>query len=77
MKVCTADQKRRVVLPGVAAGDVVGVREVGDDRWELVRLVAAGQPSPRSRAEVLDQMKLFPLSPTLSWEELSSQTREL
>lgn len=71
-----ADQKRRVVLPGVQPGDVLSVSRDPAGRLVLVRLLPE-KPKRRPPAhQVAKALRASPLRPTLSWNELKRVTRE-
>ncbi len=76
MSTVTADQKRRVPLPGAQPGDVFDVQTSGTGKYILEKLVRQANPAPRSASEVLAAMEANPLDPRMRWEELSRQTRE-
>ncbi len=77
MSTVTADQKRRVPLPGAQPGDVFDVQKSPDGRYILEKLVRQAGTRPHSAIEVLAAMEANPLDPSLRWEELRQQTREL
>lgn len=76
MSTVTADQKRRVPLPGAQPGDVYDVQMSGNGKYILEKLVRQAGPRPRSASEVLAALEANPLDPRLRWEELRQQTRE-
>jgi hypothetical protein len=76
MSTVTADQKRRVPLPGAQPGDVFDVQRSENGRYILEKLVQQAGPRPRSASEVLAALEANPLDPRLRWEELRRQTRE-
>ncbi|TVQ38001.1 MAG: hypothetical protein EA370_06240 [Wenzhouxiangella sp.] len=76
MSTVTADQKRRVPLPGAQPGDVFDVQKGPDGKYVLEKLVRQAGPRPQSAAEVLAAMEANPMEPRLGWEELRQQTRE-
>ncbi len=76
MSISRVDSKKRVVLPNGRPGDVYDVRQENDDRVVLVRITVPEAPSPVNREACLKAMKEAPLSPTLSWEQLRTLTRE-
>jgi hypothetical protein len=76
MSTVTADQKRRVPLPGAQPGDVFDVQKTGSGKYILEKLVRQAGPRPRSASEVLAALEANPLDPRLRWEELRQQTRE-
>lgn len=76
MSTTIADQKRRVVLPGVRPGDVLSVNRDTAGRLVLVRLVPE-RPARRPAAkQVNSAIRNKPLRPRLSWPELKRLTRE-
>ena len=76
MSTTIADQKRRVVLPGVQPGDVLSVSRDSAGRLLLVRLLPE-KPKRRLPAhQVAGEMSARPLRPTRSWNELNRLTRE-
>ncbi len=76
MSTTIADQKRRVVLPGIQPGDVLSVSRDPAGRLLLVRLLPE-KPKRRPPAnQVAKTMRANPLRPTLSWNELKRLTRE-
>lgn len=76
MSTTIADQKRRVVLPGVQPGDVLSVSRDPAGRLLLVRLLPE-KPKRRPPAhQVAKAMRASPLRTTLSWNELKRLTRE-
>lgn len=77
MKVCIADQKKRVVLPGISPGECFQVREIESGHLELLRLVPQQATSPKSRSELNERWARFALMPRISWEELRKETRDL
>ncbi len=77
MKVCVADQKKRVVLPGISPGECFQVREIESGHLELLRLVPQETVHALSPAELEDRWAQYALTPRLSWEELRKETREL
>ncbi len=71
-----ADAKKRVVIQGIAPGDVFDVQREGDERYVLVRLHRP-DPEPRKTFEAcLEAMSDAPLRMALSWDELRQITRE-
>ena len=76
MSTVTADQKRRVPLPGAQPGDVFDVQNGPDGNYVLEKLFRQTGPGPLATAEVLAAMAAKPLEPRLSWEEFREQTRE-
>jgi hypothetical protein len=76
MSTVTADQKRRVPLPGAQPGDVFDVQASPDGKYILEKLVRQADTRPQSAIEVLAAMEANPLEPSLRWEELRQQTRE-
>jgi hypothetical protein len=77
MSTTIADQKRRVVLPGVQPGDVLSVNRDSAGRLVLVRLLPE-RPKRRPQArQVAKALRESPLRPTLSWNELKRATRGL
>lgn len=71
-----ADAKRRIVLPEAEPGDIYDVQKRGVGQYLLVRL---HRPKPRrrlSKEDCLRAMAAAPLTPSMSWAELSSLTRE-
>ena len=76
MSTVTADQKRRVPLPGAQPGDVFDIQKTTEGKYILEKLVRQVGARPHSAAEVLAAMEANPLAPRLRWEELSQQTRE-
>jgi hypothetical protein len=76
MTTVTADQKRRVPLPGAQPGDVFDVQKSENGKYILEKLVRQAGPRPNSAMEVLAAMEANPLDPRLRWEELRQQTRE-
>lgn len=77
MKICTADQKKRVRLPGVTPGVAYQVREIGPGHMELIRLIPQETGVSLSPEELEDRWNRFGLKPRMSWEELRRETREL
>lgn len=77
MKVCIADQKKRVVLPGILPGDCFRVREIESGHLELLRLIPQPTPQTMSAAELEDRWDRYAITPRCSWEELRKNTREL
>ena len=76
MKVARADTKRRVVIPGAEPGDVFDIQREGEGRYMLVRLHRPPSRPKMTYQECLDAIARSPLTPTMSWEELRSMTRE-
>jgi hypothetical protein len=76
MKIVTVDQKKRIVLSGAQPGEGYVVREVQAGYMELVKVVPQVEPSLKSPQEVLSKLDEEPLTPTKSWDDLKSQTRE-
>jgi hypothetical protein len=76
MSITTADSKKRVVIPVARPGDVFDVREQGEGRLLLVRLVEPKRKTRMSRARSLRAISGFPLRPKMSWNELRALTRE-
>ena len=76
MVTATADQKRRVPLPGAQPGDVFDVHRSPDGKYILEKRVRQVGPGPLSAAEVLAAMDAKPLEPRLRWEGLSQRTRK-
>jgi len=76
MSTVTADQKRRVRLPGAQPGDVFDVHKSANGKYILEKLVRQAGPPPRSASEVLAALETNPLDSRLRWEELRQQTRE-
>jgi hypothetical protein len=75
LKTAVTDQKRRIVLPGAAPGEVYAVRDLGGGRLELCLM----QPAPRAkrrRAEVKKALDAFALTPRMNWQALRRLTRE-
>ena len=77
MNICTADQKKRVVLPGISPGERFQVREIDPGRLELVRLVPHRSQESISKSDLEDRWDRFALTPGMSWDDLRKQTREL
>lgn len=77
MKVCIADQKKRVVLPNVTPGECFQVREIQSGHLELLRLVPQESTQPISPTELEHRWKQFALTPGRSWDELRKDTRDL
>ena len=76
MAITTADNKKRVIIPGARAGDVFDVQQPSEERVVLVRL---GKPKPNAkmtRAESLRAIAARPLRPKVTWKELRRLTRE-
>lgn len=71
----TADRKKRIVLPQANPGDVFEVLPDGDGRFRVIRLERPPPPKPMDKADCLAAMKLAPLRPRMSWEELQATTR--
>lgn len=77
MSIATADQKRRVVLPGTAPGDVFDVQRGEDGRYVLVKLVrSVPSVGNRSADEVIDALNRAPLDSRMRWESIRRLTRE-
>lgn len=76
MAITTADSKKRVVIPIARPGDVFDVREQGEGRLLLVRLVKPKPKTRMSRAQSLRAIAASPLRPKMSWNELRRLTRE-
>lgn len=76
MKTVTADQKRRVSLPGAEPGDVFDVQITQQGSYVLEKLVRPTRPDRPSADQVRKALKAAPLNPTVSWDELRRQTRE-
>lgn len=76
MSTTRVDSKKRIVLPNSKPGDVYEVQPQGEGRFLLVRLERPQAVAPMSREECLAAMENFPLSPTLTWEELRRITRD-
>jgi hypothetical protein len=76
MKVCVADQKKRVVLPGVSPGERFQVREIEPGHFELLRLVPQESSRVCTRSELDKCWSLYALTPRLSWDDLRTLTRE-
>lgn len=76
MSIARADAKRRVVIPGAEPGDVFDIEQEGEGRYILVRLQRPSATRRMTRQEIRDAMARSPLTPTMSWEELRSLTRE-
>ena len=76
MKVTIADQKRRIVLPGIQPGDCFAVNEVGPGYLEVVKMEPIQKPASEKVDDVFKKMDKHPLTPQLDWETLKSQTRE-
>lgn len=77
MKVCVADQKRRVVLPGISPGECFQVREIESGHLELLRLVPQETVPSMTSTELMDRWAKYALTPRRSWEDLRKDTREL
>lgn len=76
MKVCIADQKKRVLLPGISPGDCFQVREIESGHLELLRLVPQETVQAMTTTELANRWEQYALTPRLSWEELRIETRE-
>jgi hypothetical protein len=76
MAITTADSKKRVVIPLARPGDVFDVREEGEGRLVLIRLVEPKRKPQMSKARSLRAIRNTPLRPKMSWEELRRLTRE-
>ncbi|MCU0794620.1 MAG: hypothetical protein MUF31_01655 [Akkermansiaceae bacterium] len=75
MKVATVDSKRRLVLPGAQPGETYAVHESSPGHYELAKLTPS--PRPKPTAEELDKLlKSSALTPVMSWQDLSKNTRE-
>ncbi len=77
MKICIADQKKRVVLPGISPGECFQVREIESGHLELLRLVPQETAQAMTSTKLVDRWAQYALTPRLSWEELRKETREL
>lgn len=76
MATSTTDAKKRIVIPGAKPGDVFDIQPQPDGSYTLVRLQ---RPEPQEQMSVEKSMRAIettPLSPTISWAELRSITRE-
>ena len=67
MPMTRADEKRRVTLPDVTAGDVFEIRSPGNGDFLLVRQPSPASRARMSRAECLDAMAKNPLKMRLNW----------
>lgn len=76
MKTVTADQKRRVPLPGAEPGDVFDVQITQEGSYVLEKLIRPSRLERPSAEQVRRALQAAPLTPSLSWEELRRQTRE-
>lgn len=77
MKVCIADQKKRVVLPGISPGECFQVREIEAGHLELLRLVPQETTQTFSQTEQERRWSEYALTPRRSWDGLCKDTREL
>jgi hypothetical protein len=72
----TADDKKRVVVPGAKPGDVFAYEEQDNERFLLVRLNKPDPPARMSRTQVRKAIRDSALKFDLTWEELRAWTRE-
>jgi hypothetical protein len=71
----TADSKKRVVLPGVAPGDVFTYERKGAE----IRLRRIYRDVPRkkvTKAQALKAIRSWKFKPAMSWDKLRTLTRE-
>jgi hypothetical protein len=76
MAITTADNKKRVIIPGARPGDIFDVQQQGEERVVLVRLVKPKPNARMTRAESLRAIAARPLQPKMTWKELRRLTRE-
>jgi hypothetical protein len=75
MKIAIVDAKKRLVLPGALPGEAYTIHEAAPGQYELAKVIPAPRVKPTARQlDVL--LKIAPLTPKMSWEELRSLTRE-
>jgi len=72
----TADNKRRVVMPGARPGDVFACEDEGNGHFLLVRLNKPAPPGGKTRADVRTAIKASKLKFDVTWNELRKMTRE-
>jgi hypothetical protein len=71
----TADSKKRVVLPGVAPGDVFACEAT--KHGLLLRRIYRPKPVKKmTKRQVLAAIRRWKAIPAMSWEELRKLTRE-
>jgi hypothetical protein len=71
----TADDKKRVVLPGAVPGDVFACEEKGRE-LVLRRIYRKPLRKRRTKAAVLKAIEGWKSVPNIRWEELRKITRE-
>lgn len=76
MAVTTADNKKRVMIPGARPGDIFDVQQQSEERVVLVRLVKPIPKARITRAESLRAIAARPLRPKMTWKALRRLTRE-
>ncbi|MDD5260810.1 MAG: hypothetical protein PHD76_03080 [Methylacidiphilales bacterium] len=76
MKTAVADQKRRIVLPGVSPGDVLSIQQTEPGHFELSILIPTPKKSPPTPSQVRRLKNDHALTPSLSWKQLRKLTRE-
>lgn len=76
MSTVTADQKRRVILPGATPGDVFDVQPAEGGRYVLEKLIRPAGAGRYSSDEVMDALDSAPLNSRMSWRTLKGVTRE-
>lgn len=76
MKILTVDAKRRLILPGASPGECYAVREAGTGHYELAKVVPAAKTPKPTPAEVDALLASFPLTPSMTSNDLRTLTRE-
>jgi len=71
----TADAKKRVVVPGVAPGDVFACEQT-EQGLLLRRIYRHPAQKKLTKAEALKTIRPWRFKPAMNWEELRAITRE-
>jgi hypothetical protein len=74
--IITADAKKRVVLPGAAAGDVFAVAKTTQGLL-LKRIHRRESTRKKTRAQVRNAIRNWKALRGVKWEELRAITREI
>lgn len=72
-----ADNKKRVVVPGAAPGDVVAFEDMGNRHFVLVRLTRPEPPAKKRLREIRAAIAASKMRSTMGWDELKRLTRDL
>jgi hypothetical protein len=72
----TADNKKRVVIPGAKPGDIFAVIQQDENHITLARLQSPPPAAKPTKAQVARALKQSKLEFDRTWNELRTVTRE-